>query len=124
LTERLGLAGYRVASDADFDPSKPFLEEMARCVRESRFTLAIISPRYLASGNCLEEATMAKVLGMREGGHRLVPVVIESTPGMPMWLADLTGVDFGQVRSWKERIEKLVPLLGSPRRGGVSTDCC
>jgi TIR domain len=48
LLRELEAAGFRVAIDErDFSPQATFLEEMERCIRESRFTLAVLSPRYL-----------------------------------------------------------------------------
>src|SRR5262249_7496319 len=67
LYKELGDNGYRIAIDErDFNVNRSFLEEMERCVRESRFTLAVISPRYLVSGTAVEEAVICKVLGLRE----------------------------------------------------------
>ena len=52
LLKTLEADGYKVAIDErDFDPAQTFLEEMERCIKESRFTLAVMSPRYLQSGN-------------------------------------------------------------------------
>ena len=53
LVSALEADGYRVAIDErDFPANASFLQEMERCVRESRFTVAVISSRYLESGNC------------------------------------------------------------------------
>ena len=71
--------GYRVAIDErDFLANASFLLEMERCIRESRFTVAVISPRYLESGNALEEAIISKVLDMGDRKRRLIPLVIEA----------------------------------------------
>ena len=57
LMQKLEADGYKVAIDErDFDPAQTFLDEMERCIKESRFTLAVMSPQYLESGNCVEEA--------------------------------------------------------------------
>ena len=71
LLDALEADGYRVAIDErDFPAQASFLLEMERCVRESRFTVAVISSRYLTSDNCQEEAIICKVLDMgdRPGG--------------------------------------------------------
>src|SRR5262245_29517934 len=60
LLGRLEAAGFRVAIDErDFRPEATFLEEMERCIQESRFTLAVLSPRYVESGNTMEEAIIS-----------------------------------------------------------------
>src|SRR5690242_12553661 len=74
---RLISDGYKVAIDSkDFQANATFLEEMERCIKESHFTLAIVSPRYFDSGNTNEEAIICKVLSLNERKRRLVPLTI------------------------------------------------
>ncbi len=76
--QELQTAGYKVAIDeVDFRLSAIFLAEMERCVRQSRFTVAVISPGYRESGNCMEEAIISKVLDMSEQSRRLIPLTIK-----------------------------------------------
>ena len=106
--------GYRVALDErDFDASASFLEEMERCVRNSRFTLAVVSPQYLQSGHCQEEAILCKVLDMGERKRRLVPLVIQKVE-MPAWMFGIVGVDFTKTNPVIPPLEKLVNTLGKP----------
>ena len=106
--------GYRVALDErDFDASASFLEEMERCVRNSRFTLAVVSPQYLQSGHCQEEAILCKVLDMGERKRRLVPLVIQKVE-MPAWMFGIVGVDFTNTNPVVPPLEKLVNTLGKP----------
>ncbi len=94
LSRGLEEKGYRAAIDErDFNVNESFLEEMERCVRESRFTLAVISPRYFDSGNAVEEVVICKVLGLRERKRRLIPLIIEKVE-MPYWLYTIVGIDF------------------------------
>jgi TIR domain len=106
--------GYRVSLDErDFDASASFLEEMERCVRTSRFTLAVISPQYLQSGHCQEEAILCKVLDMGERKRRLVPLMIQKVE-MPAWMFGIVGVDFTNPNPVVPPLEKLVNTLGRP----------
>ena len=85
LVAALEADGYRVAIDErDFPANASFLQEMERAIRQSRFTVAVISPRYLESGNTEEEAIITKVLDMGDRKRRLIPLVIE-----PVTLAGL-----------------------------------
>ena len=59
---------------------------------ESRYTVAIVSARYLESGNCEEEAIVTKVLEMSERRRRLIPFIIQPVE-MPVWLFNLVGID-------------------------------
>jgi len=114
LLRDLEQLGYRVALDErDFDASASFLEEMERCVRNSRFTLAVVSPQYLQSGHCQEEAILCKVLDMGERKRRLVPLVIQKVE-MPAWMFGIVGVDFTNTNPVIPPLEKLVNALGKP----------
>jgi len=114
LLDTLEADGYRVALDErDFPASASFLEEMERCIRQSRFTVAIVSPRYLESGNCQEEAIVCKVLDMGERRRRLIPIVIAPVP-MPAWLYGLVGIDCTKADAVVDPLEKLKATLGTP----------
>jgi hypothetical protein len=121
LLRDLESAGYAVAIDArDFRANATFLDEMERCIKQSRFTLAVISPRYLGSGNCNEEAVICKVLDMGERQRRLIPLVIEAAES-PVWLYDLVGVDFTATNPLVPPLEKLEGTLGNPSTGPSHT---
>ena len=114
LLVALERAGYLVAIDErDFPANASFLQEMERCIRESRFTVSIISPRYLDSGNCEEEAILCKVLDMNDRRRRLIPMVIESV-AMPAWLFGIVGIDCTKPDPLVDPFDKLRSTLGSP----------
>jgi hypothetical protein len=114
LLEVLEADGYRVAIDErDFPANASFLKEMERCVRESRFTVAVISPRYLESGNCEEEAIVCKVLDMGDRKRRLIPFIIEPV-SMPAWLYGIVGVDCTKADPLVDPIDRLKATLGTP----------
>ena len=106
--------GYRVAIDErDFPANASFLLEMERCIRESRFTLAVISARYLESGNALEEAIISKVLDMGDRKRRLIPLVIEAVT-LPAWLYGIVGIDCTKRDPLVNPYDKLRATLGAP----------
>ncbi len=114
ILTKLEWAGFKVAIDErDFDPSETFPNEMERCVKESRFTLAVVSPRYFDSGNAQEEAVICKVLGMRERKRRLVPLILEKVQ-MPIWMFDLVGIDFTAPDPLVDPLDKLKQKPGDP----------
>ena len=117
LVSALEAEGYLVAIDErDFPANASFLQEMERCVRESRFTLAVISSRYLESGNTEEEAIIAKVLDMGDRKRRLIPLVIEPV-SMPAWLYGIVGIDWTKRDPLVDPFEKLKATLGTPLNG-------
>jgi tetratricopeptide (TPR) repeat protein len=112
IVKKLEDAGLRCAIDErDFSPDATFLEEMERCIRESRFTLAVLSPRYLDSGNTTEEAIIAKVRDMADRRRRLVPLILE-TVDRPIWLYNIVGIDFVASDPRVDPYEKLLALFG------------
>jgi len=110
--------GYRVAIDErDFPGNASFLLEMERCIRESRFTLAVISPRYLESGATQEEAIISRVLDLGDRKRRLIPLVIEPA-SLPAWLYGLVGIDFTKRDPLVDPYDKLKATLGVPLNEG------
>ncbi len=75
----------------EFSPAETFLDEMARCVRQSRYTIALISAGYTTSHYTLEEAIMQKILDTREQRRRLIVAYIEDVQA-PLWMQSLVGV--------------------------------
>jgi hypothetical protein len=114
LARTLEADGYRVAIDErDFPANASFLQEMERCIQESRFTVAVISSRYLESGNCSEEAVICKVLDMGDRQRRLIPLVIEPV-SMPVWLYGIVGIDCTRADPLVQPLDKLKAALGDP----------
>jgi hypothetical protein len=115
LLKDLEHEGYKVAIDErDFRSEAAFLNEMERCIKESRFTLCIVSPRYLKSENCDEEAVICKVLDMSERIRRLLPLTIEKAE-TPIWMYGIVGIDFTVSDPLVAPLDKLKSDLGSPR---------
>jgi hypothetical protein len=115
LLQSLEADGYSVAIDArDFAANASFLQEMERCIRESRYTIAIVSARYLESGHCEEEAIVCKVLDMGQRQRRLIPFIIQRVP-MPAWLFGIVGIDCTAADPLVDPIEKLKATLGPPQ---------
>jgi hypothetical protein len=114
LVSALEADGYRVAIDErDFPANASFLLEMERCVRQSRFTVAVISSRYLESGNTQEEAIICKVLDMGDRKRRLIPIVIEPV-SMPAWLYGIVGIDCTKRDPLVDPFDRLRATLGAP----------
>jgi hypothetical protein len=115
LVAALEAEGYRVAIDErDFLANASFLQEMERAIRQSRFTVAVISQRYLESGNTEEEAMITKVLDMADRKRRLIPLVIEPV-SLPVWLYGIVGIDWTKRDPLVDPFDKLTATLGAPR---------
>lgn len=96
----------------DFSPAETFLDEMARCVSESRYTIALITPRYATSQFTQEEAIMTKILDNRDKKRRLIVTYVEDHPA-PLWMQSLVGVRLFRDKDSKEQpeLKRLLKLL-------------
>lgn len=107
--------GLRAAIDVrDFAPNQHFLAEMERCVKESRFTLCVVTARYLESDHTGEEAVIAKTLDLAERTKRVVPLIYERVV-LPVWLHGLVGIDFTDAARVDPQA-RLLDLLGKAPR--------
>jgi hypothetical protein len=86
--------------------------EMERCILDSRYTLCVVSPRYISSGFCSEEAEVCKTLDMEQRRRRLVPLFLERI-ALPAWFGGLVGVDFATSDTAFDPYVKLKSLLNS-----------
>jgi hypothetical protein len=116
LLEALEARGLRVAIDfRDFAPNEHFLSEMERCIKESRFVLCVVTPRYVDSDHCTEEAIISKTLDLSDRRKRLVPLIFERVE-LPVWLHGLVGIDFTASAS-VDPVERLLALVTQKTRG-------
>jgi hypothetical protein len=110
LVEALEARQLRVAIDfRDFTPNEHFITEMERCIRESRFTLCVVTARYVDSDACSEEAIISKTLDLADRRKRLVPLIFERVE-LPVWLHGLVGIDFTDAAT-VDPIDRLLALL-------------
>lgn len=94
LVQVIEAHGLRAAIDVrDFAPNEHFLREMERCVKESRFTLCVVTAKYLESDHTNEEAVIAKTLDLSQRTRRVLPLIYERVT-LPVWLHGLSGIDF------------------------------
>jgi hypothetical protein len=78
LLPTLEAAGLRVCIDhRDFRLGAPLVTEMARAVEQSRTTVAVLTPAYLAGRFAELENVLAEHLGLEERSLRLLYVVRE-----------------------------------------------
>jgi hypothetical protein len=95
LVPSLASHNLRVLVDyLSFQLGTPLVKEMERAVVESRYTLAVLSPDYLASNFTEVENLMADHLGLEESRRRLLAIELrQCDPGLRfryrLWL-DMT----------------------------------
>jgi hypothetical protein len=80
LVPRLEERGARACVDyRDFRLGAPLVTEMARAVEQSRYTLAVLSPRYLEGNFTQLESVLAEHLGLERSERRLLAIMREPT---------------------------------------------
>jgi hypothetical protein len=115
LLRDLEAAGYKVAIDVrDFDPARPVRDEMQRCTIESRFTVGVITSRYLESGFIDFETVVKQTLDMTKRQHSYIPAKFEAGIHLPLWMFALAGVDFAEVDPLVPPLDRLKKALGDP----------
>ncbi len=112
LVPRLERDGLRVCIDyRSFRLGAPLVLEMARAVEQSRYTLAVLTPAYLASNFTELETVLSEHLGLERSERRLLAVMRERcTPRLGMrarlWL-DMIDDD-----RFEAEVARLVDALG------------
>lgn len=100
LVPRLEAAGLRPFVDyKHFKLGASLVLEMARGVESCRYTLAVLSPKYLESNFTELENVLAEHLGLENSERRLIAVMIEACkPRLGMrarlWLNMMTDEEF------------------------------
>jgi hypothetical protein len=95
LIPRLDAAGLRICFDArNFELGAMILSEMERAVVHSRYTLAVLTPKYMESAFTELESVLARHLGLEMRQRRFLAVLREACdPGLDvrarLWL-DMT----------------------------------
>ena len=80
LVPRLRADGLLVCLDDEcFRLGAPLILEMERAVQSSRYTLAVLTPRYLLSNFTQLETVLAEHLGLERTERRLLAVMRERT---------------------------------------------
>ena len=88
LVPRLQVDGLRVCVDyLSFRLGAPLVHEMERAVETSRYTLAVLTPGYLASTFTDLEVVLARHLGLELRQRRLVAVRLDRAAEPPLHVA-------------------------------------
>jgi hypothetical protein len=102
-----------------FELGTSIIESMANAVESSRFTLAILSPRFLESGFTTLERIMAQHLGLEESRRRLIGLILEECV-LPLELRPFLLLDATHGSVGDDRLDRLVRTLRPS--GGANRD--
>jgi TIR domain len=114
LVPKLEAAGLRVSVDYRFHLGAPLVAEMERAIEQSRYTLAVLSPDYLANEFTDLERVFAEQFGLEEGGRRLIGVMREPSR-LPLRFQLRVVFDLSKVEDRPEDLSRLVQQLQGTR---------
>ena len=109
----LRAAGARVCVDfRDFEPGAPTLTEMERAVLQSRKTLLVLTPAYLASEWAEFENILGQTLDPAARQRRLLPLLLEPCE-LPLRISNLTHLDFTEPEQQGIHLDRLIAAIMS-----------
>jgi hypothetical protein len=111
LLPRLERKGLRVCIDfRDFEPGAPSLTEMERAALQSRKTLLVLTPDYLASEWTEFENILASTLDPAARQRRVIPLLLKPCE-LPLRIRALTYLDFTKPDETEFQFRRLVAAL-------------
>jgi hypothetical protein len=113
LLHALHQAGVRSHSEAAFALGTPLLTEFERAIQESKRTLLVLSPAYVADGVDNFTELLVQSYGVESGTWPVIPLVLEPVE-LPPRLAMLTRLDATNEATWPEVIARLTETLQRP----------
>lgn len=122
LVPTLEAAGLDVCVDQrDFRLGVPLVSELARAVEQSRVTLAVLSPAYLAGRFTELENVLAEHLGLEERSVRLLYVVREPCQP-PLRMRARVQLDLTTDADVEAGIPRLIAELRQPEAGACGKE--
>ena len=117
LLDALKQAGVRYCSQAEFASGHPrLLLEVERAIQQSRHTLLVLSPAYMASDFNQFIALVAQHYGLETGTWQVIPLILEPVT-LPLRLRTLVSLNATNPDEWEEAIERLCANLQYPVPG-------
>jgi WD40 repeat protein len=113
LLEALGRAGVRCHREAAFTLGVPRVTEFENAVKNSRRTLLVLSPAYLADDTAGFVDLLAQQFGLETSTWPVIPLVLEPV-ALPTRLAMLTRLDATDLGTREAAIERLCAVFQRP----------
>lgn len=111
LAPRLRGGGLAVFLDEDtMVPGHPLIDEMERGVVESRYLVAVLSPRYLTGRFATFEAAMGLHVSVDEQSWRLIPLILEPCE-LPLRYRTLLALDVSSPDAYEASLTTLEQRL-------------
>ncbi|MFN8501903.1 TIR domain-containing protein [Kouleothrix sp.] len=117
LLPRLEAAGFKMYVDQrDAAIGWPKSVNREQALKNSRHTLVVLTPRYLAGEWSMFEAFLAQSLNPSGRQRRLIPLLLEKCQ-LPAYFAHLEAADFTDPSRWEAEMARLVRNLSGNAEG-------
>lgn len=113
LLPKLNLPSECIITSADLRPGAPWVDELERAVKGSRYTLLVLSPAFQADAGAKLSEQMASFLSTAEQQIRLIPLVKEECE-LSLGIEFRVRLDCTSAENCKDSIGQLRTLLGRP----------
>ncbi|MFQ5813601.1 MAG: TIR domain-containing protein, partial [Anaerolineae bacterium] len=123
LLDALTTAGVRCHSEAAFTLGAPRILEFERAIQQSRRTLLVLSPAYLAEHFDQFADVLAQSYGLETASWPVIPLILQPSE-LPPRLAMLTALDAADPADWPAVIERLCEALQRPVPGPAPKPAC
>jgi TIR domain len=114
LLDALAEAGLRVQREATFQLGTPRLAEFSHAVAESRRTLLVLSPAFMADGPAHFVALLAQQYGADTHTWPVIPLTLHAVEQLDPTLAMLVGLDACSPADWGAVVRRLCAELRRP----------
>jgi formylglycine-generating enzyme required for sulfatase activity len=111
LLPALGLPDSQVILEEQFSPGRSRIDELARAVGASRFTVVVVSPAFLADTWAGLGKQLAAHLSVEERRNRLIPALLQPCK-LPLDLAFRVPLDYTREPDWERETARLRAELG------------
>jgi hypothetical protein len=114
LLDALAEAGLRVQRERTFQLGAPRLAEFARAIAESRRTLLVLSPSFIADGSAQFVSLLAQQYGADTRTWPVIPLTLHELDQPDPTLAMLVGLDACSPTEWDAVLRRLCDELQRP----------
>lgn len=107
LWPRLSSAGVQYVDRSSFRRQEPELAEMSRCVADSRYTLLVVTPSYLADSYSRFATVLVIQYGLDRKCWLAIPLIKDEGLELPVYLSTSARVDLSNGAAWDDLIEAI-----------------
>ncbi len=122
LLPALSLPAERVITFRQFVPGASLIAEFERAVRDSRYTILVLTPAYLADVWPQFAAELASFTSVAERQNRIIPLLREPCE-LPLHIDFRVGLDCTAAANWESEIGRARELLDQPEPKAERIPC-